>query len=482
MKERKNYRLLSRMLSLLFIVGLFVPVLWLSVRQGSATSEETDMQVYLPVAFQKFPLPQTIFGVEMLQDRVGSVIDQAVDLGAPWVRYNGIKWHEVEATQGVYDWSKLSAFESEIETLTTNGFTPIVIIRGTPEWARMTSYYNSSCGPIRQDALDDFANFVSQVATRYKNVKYWELGNEPDIDPGLISPDSQFGCWGNENDPYYGGGYYATMLKQVYPAIKQANPYAQVSIGGLLLDCDPTYQYSPSKNCLPAKFLEGILINGGGNYFDMVAYHAYSNWDGKNIGTDWDLTHPNWAHRGGALLGKLDFINTLLQQYSLENKAVIMNEGVLLCSDNYDLCTNDGFYYSQSNYAVRLYTRTKTSNLEGALWFTLNGPGWRYGGLLFENQEPRYVYQTYNWLVEWLAEADYLWTLAYDPDGLEGYAFFNAAKGRMYQVYWTNADLTHFIPKPANTVAVYDMFGSDVTPTGTAIGVTFAPIIIEMTP
>ena len=39
------------------------------------------------------------------------------------------------------------------------------------------------------------------------------------------------------NDPYYGGGYYAEMLKIVYPQIKAADPEAQILIGGLLLFC-----------------------------------------------------------------------------------------------------------------------------------------------------------------------------------------------------------------------------------------------------
>jgi hypothetical protein len=37
----------------------------------------------------------------------------------------------------------------------------------------------------------------------------------------------------------FGGEYYGNMLKIVYPAIKSADPQAQVLVGGLLLDCDP---------------------------------------------------------------------------------------------------------------------------------------------------------------------------------------------------------------------------------------------------
>ena len=50
-------------------------------------------------------------------------------------------------------------------------------------------------------------------------------------------------------------------------------------IGGLLLDCDPgpnpNICAELGKNDRPPKYLEGILRNGGGNYFDGVAFHAY---------------------------------------------------------------------------------------------------------------------------------------------------------------------------------------------------------------
>ncbi len=63
-----------------------------------------------------------------------------------------------------------------------------------------------------------------------------------------------FGCWGDPNDKtYYGGEYYAEMLKRAYPAVKAANPQAIVLNGGLLLDCDPRYP-PPGKDCLPADF------------------------------------------------------------------------------------------------------------------------------------------------------------------------------------------------------------------------------------
>ena len=281
----------------------------------------------------------SVFGVEINRGQVGAVAARAAEANVSWARYNGILWPEVEAARGARDWSVLRGVEDELRTMSANGMTPLVIVRGTPGWAQKV--VGSTCGPIRADALGAFADFMRELVTRYSappfNVKYWELGNEPDVDPGLVGGDSPFGCWGDNSDEFYGGGYYAEMLKQVYPAVKQANPNAQIVIGGLLLDCDPT---NPPANqtCKPAQFLEGILRNGGAAAFDIISYHAYTYWNAAR--TDKDLEHPAWRQRGGAMLGKLNFIRSVEARYNV-NKPILMNEGSLLCYPGTPNCPGD---------------------------------------------------------------------------------------------------------------------------------------------
>lgn len=64
-------------------------------------------------------------------------------------------------------------------------------------------------------------------------------------------------------DEYYGGVDYAEMLKVAYPSIKQADPNAQVMVGGLLLDCNPN---TGCPNERSTNFLAGVLQNDGGSY------------------------------------------------------------------------------------------------------------------------------------------------------------------------------------------------------------------------
>lgn len=439
------------------------------------------MTVYLPLVAQNYPPPPPVFGVEINIGMVSSTLSKTVEAGAWWVRYNGILWSEVEATQGSRDWSRLAGVENELRALSAQGLTPMVIVRGTPSWAQKIP--NHPCGPVKAEALDEFADFIYDVVVRYSgepyNVKYWEIWNEPDVDPDYVSADAPYGCWGDDDDDYYAGGYYADMLKQVYPAIKRADPQAQVVFGGLLLLCDPDdpSPYPGTGGCKPAKFLEGALKNGGGPFFDILAYHAYPYWAPSMPG-DWDLNQLHWDHRGGVLLGKLDFIRAVFQKYGI-SKPIIMNEGGLMCHswdpNNAD-CSTDDFRDDQANYVVRLYTRIWANNILGGTWYTMNGPGWRQGGLLDGSQNPRPSYNTFQFMATLLNGSSYRGPLS--SGALEGYTFFNRSARREYRIYWRNDNSSTPLTLPDDTIAVYNKFGQALPTSGGKISIGFDPVFV----
>jgi hypothetical protein len=94
-----------------------------------------------------------------------------------------------------------------------------------PRWARASDI---ECSRVTD--LPAFARFAHDAAVRYPNVHYWEIWNEQDAASGV---EDYYGCWGDPNDPWGGGGYYAQVLEAVYPAIKSANPLAKIVFGGL---------------------------------------------------------------------------------------------------------------------------------------------------------------------------------------------------------------------------------------------------------
>ena len=156
------------------------------------------------------------------------------------------------------------------------------------------------------------------LVNRYKNppynIKFWELGNEPDTPVWYTK--SVFGCWGDTTDPYFGGEFYAQMLKAAYPAIKAADPQAQVLVGGLLLD-NPDVATNNT-----ARFLEGILRGGGGPFFDAVSFHSYSYF----WGTVGQMSNPHWPGSVTTIPEKTLFIKDVLNRYGQGYKTLMNTE------------------------------------------------------------------------------------------------------------------------------------------------------------
>lgn len=487
MNRNPTKRVLKILLALLPIVigtGVFISISNAAPDVSSPTeAPESHLAVtensvtYLPVVVNNFPLPPTIFGSEVTVGGANEeVVAQAQTAPLTWIRYNRILWSDVEETKGNYDWSALSTADRDLALLSQPPSIPIAVIRGTPAWAQKVP--GMECGPIKEDSLDEFAAFVQAVVKRYSqppyNVKYWELWNEPDAPFQIPSlGDGPYGCWGDQTDTTgYGGGYYAEMLKVVYPAIKQADPDAKVVLGGLLLDCDPT----EDSTCNAGNFLKGVFQNNGQNYVDIIAYHGHPVWN--DTGSDWDLTYPKWDHRGGLVLGKLNFIREVMAAYGV-SKPIIMNEGGLLCSNT---CPESTLRDDQANYVIRFYTRGWAHNLQGVFWFTLNYPGWRNGSLLNADASERPHFQALDFLAETLTGGQYVGQIAGSnppkPNQLEGYEF--RRRGLRYRIYWTNNTSTSVaVSLPGSTQAVYDKYGTVQTTSGSSITVGFDPIIIE---
>ncbi|MDE3090563.1 MAG: hypothetical protein KGJ80_14375, partial [Chloroflexota bacterium] len=320
----------------------------------------SSFAIYLPLVFKDYPPPTTVFGIQMDSVTEGGGLSKVAEAKATWVGGIGVSWGAVEPSQGARNWTALASQEQQMQNVAGKGLTPIVNVRYTPGWAQL--YPGYSCGPMQQAYFSNFASFMRDLVTRYSvapyNIKYWEIWNEPDIDHSLpgFPGDSGYGCWGKQSDPYYGGGYYADMLKVVYPQIKTADPQAKVLIGGLLLDCDP--RGSPSVCAIvhptdpyadrPPKFLEGILQGGGGPYFDGVSFHAYDYYQGplgNYSNANWQSA---WNTTGPVVIAKSNFITTKLNDYLIPGKFLMNTESAVLC----DSCSNDTVYETTKAYYV----------------------------------------------------------------------------------------------------------------------------------
>lgn len=408
-----------------------------------ATLDQSDSTTsFLPLMIKS--RTPSIFGVETWNMSTSKTIPMAAQGNFYWMRNFVFDWDLIEATLGVYDWSTVN--ETGLAAAATNGITVVATVKFTPSWAQKEPPY--TCGAIREDAFDEFAAFLQELVRRYSgypyNLKYIQFGNEPDVDPALlystnvVYPDYKniFGCWGDDTDYYYGGGYYAKMLQAAYPAIKAIDPSVQVVIGGLLLAKDPNYPNLLESDRRPGRFFEGILRNNGtyngANYFDIVAFHGYPAWS-RTYQLSNDEGYIYWKNLGGIVIGKINFLRNVMTNIGnissqTINKPIMQTEGALYCWSTE--CENPDnmqkFLQDQANYGVILYTRNLARGILGTMWYVMEGPGWNYSSLLYNNGTPKPVYNSIKFLNGQLAGSKYYAQITipgYDSRLLQVYEF-----------------------------------------------------------
>jgi len=471
-------------LALLALTGLTMVLLagaWLSIRAEDAapatgeagmTRQDEDglaieqptalaatMTSTLPIVVNNYAPPVPVFGVQMpaVTDAEGLV--QVVGAGSRWVRILAFPWDQIEpvrTTPPTYNWAAVDA--QSLINARAAGMETIAIVHFTPSWAQ--SIPGVSCGPIQPSALPAFAQFLRAAVERYSgppyNVRYWELWNEPDIDPALVRPDSGFGCWGDIDDPYYGGRTYAQMLKVTYPAIKAASPEVKVLLGGLLLDCNPNNP-PPGKDCTPGRYLEGVLVNGGGPYLDAISFHAYTYyWQDRDA-----IENPNWPGSVTAIPEKTAFLRQVLNAYGFPNKRLINSESALLCFDGTDSC-----WAAQARYMPRAYSEAMAVGLEAQVHYKMiMGAAWWHTGLIWSDLKPKPAYEAYAAAAAFLSATDYSGPATGYPAGVQGYAFRRQYGPASLDVVWS-VDATPRTVTLAPGASAWDLYGNLIAALG----------------
>jgi hypothetical protein len=444
----------------------------------------TEMATPLP-QLQASASPQTVVATpKQPQDPLPGIelehmdparLDLVAQAGAYWVRRNSLLWSVVEPNEGDRNWAALAKFEQELQEASQRGLQVVLVVSSTPPWAQKVP--GSFCGPVSEDKLLSFARFIYDAVKRYSvapyNIQYWEIWNEPDIAPNIVSPDSIYGCWGDDTDAYYGGGYYAEMLKQVYPQVKAANPQAQVLVGGLLLDCDPVNP-PVGEQCLPAGYLEGILRSGGGDFFDGVSYHAYDYYTGpfEYGNQNWN---SNWDSSGPVVIAKARFLRSVLAAYHHPEKYLLNTEAGILCGRDASepQCQSEEFATTKAYYIAQANVTGVAESLRANIWYSLTG--WRGTALVDARGKPNSAYTAFQFSAAQLKGAAFVRIIP-DYPGVRGYEFLRDGK-KMYFL-WSLDKKPQPVLFDKVPDAVFDVFGQTVQPEMT-IMVTQQPIYIE---
>lgn len=411
--------------------------------------------------------------------------------GAAWSRHAYIHWEEIEPENvevKEFQWETVE--EDMLLAAVEGGQQTIANILFTPPWAQ--KYPGYSCGPIAEDALDDFAEFMEAVVKRYSippyNVKYWEIGNEPDIAWGLVKGNSGYGCWGELDDPFYGGGYYAEMLKHLYPAVKSADPDSQLVVGGLVLDCDPVNPPETQPNsgelrdCTAAKFMEGIFEAGGGDYFDGISFHAYDYYYGEQGLYGNDGWHSSSDSTGPVLQAKTRYLRSLLDRYGYPEKELLNTELAVLCgrSGEEDFCLGDPYTETKSGYISQANAAALAAGLRVNLWYSLTG--WRGTGLVSKEMQPLPAYRAYQFTASIMNQAVYLNEVD-EFSGVMGHRFENN-EGEFWLV-WSLDGESRTISLPDVPEGIYDVYGNSILEqllSESELQIAVAPVFIMWKP
>lgn len=480
------------------IIALFMLSVFVGSLPTAAQQPASITTIYVPVISSNLTRP---YGIEPNTGWLysSSVYPRAANLGAHWVRLNTISWREAQPTAtSPINWSAPSfqRFEREVLAANTLGLQVMAIIDDHPSWATGST---KICAAILDEYHDEFAAFVRAVVAKYSQapylVRYWELGNEPDVDPSLVGEDFPFGCWGDMNDEYYGGERYGRMLRVVTPAIRAADPGAKVIFGGLLLARPENKPHHTDGK--PFNFLAGALRAGAGPYFDILAFHTYPTYFERTgvSHIDFDLDSQSlggaWVSRGGTTVGKARFLREVMQQYGI-NKPLFLNETGLRCDDRYTSISGSCaaasavFEQAKANHLIRSSMRAIADGVETYIWYTLQGPGWSSTGLLDGAQQPRPAYIAMKTAIERLNEVRVPpQTFTGYGAGIEAYRF--SGNGFVLDVIWSVDSTLRQITLPATSfIAAYTRDGAPITPVSSGgnvtISVGFENIYLKRTP
>jgi hypothetical protein len=457
------------------------------VGQSAHASELAEANVYLPLIFRNYPPPAPAYGIDLGAIQAQNGLAEMVQAGAAWVRRDGVNWAEVEPNKGQRNWSGLADLETELINADQNGLEVILIVSGTPGWAQQ--YPGFACGAVKPEEYGAFAAFMKDLVARYSvppyNVKYWEIWNEPDISYQLVElanmpKDTRFGCWGDGDAPYYGGGSYGKMLAKVTPQIKLADSHAQVIVGGLLLDCDPVN----NEICTSSLFIEGVLRAGGGPYFDGISFHAYDYYAGA-LGEFFSGWNSTWDTTGPVVIAKANYLKGLLNtpEFGAQGKFLINSETAIICggfqdppgTGPCDADPNSEFEKTKAYYVSKVYAIGQSLGLRASIWY--NVFGWRNSGLLYGDRSPRPAYTAYSVAENALDRVFFQREITEYAD-VVGYEF--SKDGLTLWVLWSKDGATHSITLSKLPNAAYDALGQSITP-ASSLDIGEEPIYLEWT-
>jgi hypothetical protein len=162
------------------------------------------------------------------------------------------------------------------------------------------------------------------------------------------------------------------------------------------------------------------------------------------------------------------------------DKPIIHTEGSLTCPKSSPGCDPpvDAFFETQADYVVWLYVRNWAAGGIGTIWYQLEGPGWRYGSMVDEENQPKPAMDSFRFMTSELKDAVFIQTLPeYSP--LQVFEFQTTEKRIV--VIWSPDGQPYSFPLPVNVTKVLDLYGGELPSDQGEISI-LRPVYVELTP
>lgn len=422
-------------------------------------SPELTAKVFMPTTLSGRTTKwsrDSIFGVQMYNDSrpTSRFYPSLMDSGATWLRI-AVNWASVEPTNTApsgYLWQYADQPLSATERPGGSGVRVIATIETAPTWARYDSFKPD--GPLNSAGLNGLKEFVGALVERYDGdgymdapgspvIDYWEFYNEPDR-----RLDSTDGRWGQHP------AEYAAMLKAIYPVVKSHNPDAKVVFGGIAYDF-----FIDQGGPFVRSFLDDVLRNGAGNYFDVFNFHTY-----PAFAVNW--LPPGTDNRGPGLYEKTIHLRQKLTSYGLD-KPIIITEAGWQSNNTPGLSGSEEI---QSRYVVQLFVQSLAADLDMMIWWMLYDPGEGTGeyGLVTRDTVPyrKQSFTAYQTIVNMLTDKQFVRVVPpaeTNRSNMEAYQFRDPATGRALYVAWLNpvaSKDTATLSIAAEEARTIDVFGA----------------------
>lgn len=374
-------------------------------------------------------------------------------------------WGWIERARGVYTWT---AFDKFVHAARDHHVDIMLTFGETPGWAvanqsSCEDTYGRVLCKAAPDNLNDWKEFVTQIATRYKGqVKYYEL-------------------WNEANSRTFWQGSIPQLVKMAsvaYPIIKSIDPNA------LVLTPSVT---GPVGNAIPnsaSTWMTQYLQAGGSLYADGGTFHGYIARSGVRPYPMPEQDSTSGCIKPidcfGSIITKVKTMRAVFDRNGLAGKPMFDTEGSW---GNANIADPD----AQSAWLARWYLLqaglSEGANLQSVEWYTWGGGARQisrqtWGDIETNSDQPTQAGVAYDQVSQWVVGA----TLS-TPCSVDTHSIWTCRLVRPgnYQALaiWKFSGTAEY--SPASQFTQYrDLSGNTVViPPGRSIAIGIKPLLLE---